>query len=139
VGQAAWARVLSTYLCEDDVRFGIVLSGRDGVVGADQAVFPCLVTVPFGVSCSQKMNSQLVQDAMTFNSSVRSHQFCRLADIQKWTKSDALFDTIFAYQKIFVQESNTAWRVLEDVATDEVKSDSRVQVNMLISAVHGVT
>lgn len=122
VGQAAWARILSTYFGEDSVCFGVVLSGRDATVDADRAAFPCLVTVPFGVSLGGKTNEELTHAAMSFNSSVRCHQFSRLADIQRWTKKDALFDTIFAYQKITSHGERTSWDVVDEVSTDEVRT-----------------
>lgn len=45
VAQAAWLRVLSSYLGEPSVVFGTVLSGRDSET-MQSAVFPCITTLP---------------------------------------------------------------------------------------------
>jgi hypothetical protein len=121
VAQAVWARILSAYLGEDSVCFGVVLSGRDTAPSADQAVFPCLVTVPYGVTMVGKTNSALIQDAMVFNSSVRKHQFCSIGNIQRWTSRDVLFDTILAYQKTSNASREPGLPVLEEISTDEVR------------------
>jgi hypothetical protein len=120
VGQAAWARILSGYLGEESVCFGVVLSGRDMTPEADRVAFPCLVTIPFGTTVTDKSNDELVQDAMLFNKSVRKHQFNRLRDIQRWTNLDVLFDTIFAYQKTSGSRLKSGWEVLEEISSDEV-------------------
>jgi hypothetical protein len=122
VGQAAWARILSAYLGEESVCFGVVLSGRDAIPDADLVAFPCLITVPFGFTMTDKTNDALVQAAMRFNSSVRKHQLNRISDIQRWTKRDVLFDTIFAYQKTIDESAVPQWEVIEEISTDEVRS-----------------
>ncbi|KIW08145.1 uncharacterized protein PV09_01077 [Verruconis gallopava] len=119
VGQATWAKILSEYLGEDNICFGVVLSGRDMKAGADRAVFPCLTTVPFGISLTGNTNDQLVKFSMAFNSAVRKHQFCSLHDIQRWTGREALFDTIFAYQKTGTLSNNARWKTDNEIATDE--------------------
>lgn len=118
--QIAWARLLATYLGEDNTVFGVVLSGRDSILGADSVVFPCLVTVPFSVSLSGKTNEDLMDVAMDFNSSVRNHQFCRMSDIQRWAGREILLDTLFAYQKMSSRETPVPWKVLDETSAAEV-------------------
>ena len=120
VGQSAWARVLSAYLGEAAVIIGIVLSGRDATVKAGQVAFPCLVTLPFAASLETCTNQELVQAAMSWNASVRSHQFTRLSDIKRWTSMNVMFDTIFAYQKFPSRGGQTKLEVIDEVASDEV-------------------
>jgi aryl carrier-like protein len=120
VGQLAWAQVLSAYLGEDNVCFGLVLSGRDITTEAINIAFPTLVTVPFSMDLVGKTNRELIEGAMAFNSSVHDHQFNRLSDIQRWTKKDALFDTLFAYQKFTSSEDDTTISIVDELSNDEV-------------------
>ena len=140
VGQAAWARVLSAYLGEESIMFGVVLSGRDVIIDAGEAVFPCLITLPFSISLNDRRNDELLQKTMSWNASVRAHQFCKLSDIQRWASMEVLFDTIFAYQKITPQNSENAWRLIDDVASDEVRShifwQCKCIANLLVLALH---
>jgi hypothetical protein len=120
-GQAAWCRVLAAYLGESAVTFGVVLSGRDTIPDGERCVFPCITTVPIVVQ-NISDDRMLVQNIMDFNARVRRHQFSPMQDIQRWIgrPNEALFDTIFAFQKLSTNRNGLPWTVLEEVATDEV-------------------
>jgi aryl carrier-like protein len=120
-GQAAWARLLSVYIGEPAVTFGVVLSGRDTIVGAEKVAFPCITTVPTSAVDSGD-NWKLLTDMMQLNSKVRKHQFTSIRDIQRWTSHrQSLFDTIFAFQKSSNTEASPSWRVINEIATAEVR------------------
>jgi aryl carrier-like protein len=120
VGQAAWARLLSAYIGEPAVTFGVVLSGRDTIVGAEQVAFPCITTVPIPAMDSGD-NWKLLTNMMQLNSQVRKHQFTSIKDIQRWTnQTQPLFDTIFAFQKSSHAKSSASWTAIEEKATAEV-------------------
>ena len=110
VGQAAWARLLSAYTGEDAVVFGNVLSGRT-TQEARITPFPCLTTVPIIADCSQD-DAGLLSSLAQFNISVSEHQFIPLNKVQRWLGlgEEALFDTLFAYQK---QSSDQSKRVFD--------------------------
>jgi non-ribosomal peptide synthetase component F len=122
-GQAAWAQVLSAYLGEENVTFGIVLSGRDIVEASENTVFPCLTTVPIAVEASKK-RSELLAAMMDFNANVRKHQFTPMKAIQRaiGRPNEPLFDTIFAFQKMSTTRVQRPWKVVEEVATSEVST-----------------
>ncbi|KAF2422748.1 hypothetical protein EJ08DRAFT_475481 [Tothia fuscella] len=119
-GQAAWARLLSAYIGESNVTFGVVLSGRDGFPGAEEIAFPCITTIPV-LAMHTNDNWRLLTDMMTFNSSIRKHQFTPIKDVQRWTghQNQPLFDTIFAFQKTSIPQTARKWKVVEDVASVE--------------------
>ena len=119
--QASWARLLSAYVGEDQVTFGVVFSGRSSTE-AESACFPCITTLPY--SCpSSTQNRAMLQHAMDYSGSVRKFQFTPLANIQKWTghSREALFDTIFAYQKTTVTHKNHSWEVVEENSPTNVR------------------
>lgn len=116
--QAAWTRVLSSYLGETSVVYGVVLSGRNTEV-TRQAVFPCITTLPV-VSTNMSSNRDLLENAFAYNTELYKQQHQPLIQIQKWLgRSDArLFDTILVYQKYDLgDEEPLPWRVIEDRAT----------------------
>lgn len=99
VAQAAWAKILSSYLGEPTVVFGTILSGRNSEATRD-AVFPCITTLPIIANCSLS-NQELVQSMMQYNTALQRHQRTPLTDIQRWLghTNNKLFDTLLVYQK----------------------------------------
>ncbi|KAF8444235.1 hypothetical protein BGX38DRAFT_1143770 [Terfezia claveryi] len=108
VAQAAWARILSAYLGEPQVIFGVVLSGRTGIRDAEDTVFPCLTTVP-ALGTVVGSNHDLVIRIQDSNIRVLPHQHTPLRLIQRWFDhpDQSFFDSIFVYQK-------TAFKALND-------------------------
>ncbi|KAF2145151.1 uncharacterized protein K452DRAFT_356457 [Aplosporella prunicola CBS 121167] len=120
-GQAAWARLLSAYTGEDAATFGVVLSGRTQE-GAESVALPCITTVPLPAR-NNPSNRALLDGMMAFNSSVRKHQFTPLTKIQRWSghPDEALFDSIFAYQKLSSEDqAQRTWTLVDDEATVDV-------------------
>lgn len=113
--QAAWTRVLSSYLGEESVIFGTVMSGRV-TEGLQNAVFPCITTIPV-ISKNTDSNRNLLKSTMEFNTGLYNHQFSRLNDIQRWLGHSGrrLFDTLLVYQR-FAETDNVylPWEVIED-------------------------
>ncbi|KAJ5485398.1 Nonribosomal peptide synthase sidC [Penicillium diatomitis] len=131
-GQVAWGRLLAALTGEQNVTFGTVLSGRNLSQAAQQAVFPCLVTVPslIQTDCSNRV---LLHRTLKRNAALTRHQFTPLGRIQKWFGSDEpLFDTLFVYQKFAKQTSpkSSSWEVV-DV---ETKIDYPVSIELLPQA-----
>lgn len=128
-GQAAWAQVLSAYIGEPIVTFGVVLSGRT-TEGADSVAFPCITTVP--MTCRTDQSKRAILDQiMSYNSSVQRHQFTALTEIQRIAKhpDEPLFDTIFAYQKFATCTNvDSLWKVVDERATVDVS-----QVNLIFT------
>ncbi|KAI9659863.1 MAG: NRPS [Bathelium mastoideum] len=117
--QAAWAQVLSSYVGEIGVTFGVVFSGRTTEI-TEQAAFPCIATVP--VTCKVGGDAkQLLNHMLDFNARVRRHQFTPLSKIQRWTghPEEPLFDTILTYQKrdVQVRDVTYPWDARDEKAT----------------------
>ncbi|KAM0420751.1 hypothetical protein ACHAPT_011412 [Fusarium lateritium] len=118
--QAAWTRVLASYLGENSVVFGVALSGRTADETKD-APFPCLNTVPI-VASNVSSNTELVNYMMEYNQYLHKHQFSSLGQVQKWLGHPAgpIFDTLIAYQKMPDTESSSVpWRLVKDEAMVE--------------------
>lgn len=118
--QAAWTRVLASYLGENSVVFGIVLSGRTTDETRDVA-FPCLNTVPV-VASNVPSNAELVSYMMDYNQHLHKHQFSPLGKVQKWLGHPAgpVFDTLIAYQKMpDTKSSSLPWKLARDEANVE--------------------
>ncbi|KAI5459365.1 hypothetical protein BGZ63DRAFT_361323 [Mariannaea sp. PMI_226] len=118
--QAAWTRVLSSYLGENSVVFGVALSGRTTDETKD-APLPCLNTVPI-VACSNPSNKELLDSMMEYNRHLHKHQFSPLSQVQRWLGHPAgtIFDTLIAYQKMDADDLvATPWKVVADEAMVE--------------------
>ncbi|KAK0629387.1 non-ribosomal peptide synthetase [Bombardia bombarda] len=116
--QSAWARVLSSYLGEPSVVFGVVLSGRNTEV-TQAAVFPCITTLPV-VSTNTSSNRDLLKHMLRYNTELYKQQHQPLARIQQWMgyPNSRLFDTLLVYQKLDIDISETRpWTVINDQAT----------------------
>ncbi|KAJ4305127.1 hypothetical protein N0V90_000657 [Kalmusia sp. IMI 367209] len=119
-GLAGWATLLSNYTGESSVTFGVVLSGRN-FDGADSAVFPCITTVPFTCKVSNQ-HDEMLKGIMSLNTEIQQHQFTPLNEIQKLMgfPNEALFDSIFAFQKVASGSSqDDMWTVVDERATIE--------------------
>ncbi|OTB14662.1 hypothetical protein K445DRAFT_62386 [Daldinia sp. EC12] len=117
--QAAWARVLSSYLGETSVTFGIVLDGR--TTQEEQGViFPMVTTLPI-LAHNTSSNAKLLEDMMRYNTSLRRYERTPLSKVQRWLgrSSGQLFDTIIAYQTMDSVKNEPPWEVLEESASVE--------------------
>lgn len=98
--QAAWARILSSYIGDASVVFGAVLSGRN-TEATENALFPCISTLPV-IAANKTRNRELVEQLMDTNILLHKSQHVPLSQIQRWlNQPDArLFDTLVVYQAI---------------------------------------
>ncbi|KAH8896633.1 non-ribosomal peptide synthetase [Thozetella sp. PMI_491] len=115
--QAAWARVLSSYLGEQSVTFGVVLSGRNSPA-TQNAVFPCITTLPV-VASTVGSNKGLLDQMLDFNAEAYRYQHTSLSRVQQWSDSPQtrLFDTILVYQKLESTPKPPEWQVIDEKAT----------------------
>ena len=98
--QAAWTRILSSYIGDASVVFGAVLAGRN-TEATENALFPCISTLPV-VAANKTHNRELVEQLMETNILLHKSQHVPLSQIQRWLgQPDArLFDTLVVYQAI---------------------------------------
>ncbi|KAI3397297.1 hypothetical protein diail_11029 [Diaporthe ilicicola] len=118
VAQAAWLRILSSYIGEPSAVFGTILSGRNSDTTYD-AVFPCITTLPV-ITQHSSSNRDLLQAMMNYNIELQRYQRTPLTDIQKYIghPNTSLFDTLLVYQK-FDGEGQQAelWSVIDEKAS----------------------
>ncbi|KAL1800615.1 hypothetical protein ACET3X_000957 [Alternaria dauci] len=119
-GVVSWLSLVSAYTGESSVTCGVVLSGRI-FEGAEDAVFPCINTVP--VACTiMNDKAAFLKKIMELNTEIQQYQFTPIKEIQTLMgfPNEALFDTIFAYQKLPARtEAGTIWKVAEERAAIE--------------------
>ncbi|KAK1540354.1 amino acid adenylation domain-containing protein [Colletotrichum paranaense] len=113
--QATWTRILSAYLGEEDVVFGIVLSGRLSDE-TKNIVFPCITTLPV-IAHNRSSNSELVQQMLDYNNQLLKHQNAPLAQVQRWLgyPNTRVFDTLLVYQRMPTDDApGFPWEVVSD-------------------------
>ncbi|RBA16864.1 hypothetical protein FPRO05_01588 [Fusarium proliferatum] len=118
--QAAWTRVLASYLGEDSVVFGVALSGRT-IDETKDVAFPCLNTVPV-VARNVPSNADLVSYMMSYNQHLHKYQFSPLSQVQKWLghPTGPIFDTLIAYQKMPDHSTSfLPWKLVNEEAKVE--------------------
>ncbi|ODQ71594.1 hypothetical protein LIPSTDRAFT_4826 [Lipomyces starkeyi NRRL Y-11557] len=121
-GAATWAKILSSYVGEQEIVFGMVLSGQMDIESASLSLFPCLTTVPFQLHVSG-LNSELLQAVEQHSRAILEfqhtpHKFIR--DIVGLPES--LYDSVFLYQKVPVPAQSIKsdpWRRLIDHGATE--------------------
>lgn len=117
VAQAAWLRILSSYIGEPAVIFGTVLSGRN-TDATHKAVFPCIATLPV-ITQHSSSNRILLQTMMEYNIGLQRHQRTPLTEIQKHLghPNARLFDTLLVYQKFDgLGRESKLWSVIDERA-----------------------
>ncbi|KAI1134214.1 hypothetical protein F5Y05DRAFT_240017 [Hypoxylon sp. FL0543] len=116
--QAAWTRVLSAYLGEASVTFGIVLEGR--ATEKQDVIFPMITTLPV-LALHSNSNAELLEGMMRYNTSLRRYEQTPLTKVQRWLgrPNGQLFDTIIAYQAADMVEDSLPWEVLDETASLE--------------------
>ena len=125
--QASWTRILSTYLGEDTVVFGMTLSGRSTEVTKHSAL-PCLVTLPI-VGKSLSSNYELLQYMMEYNASLHRFQHTPLGLAKKWLghPSSPIFDTLVSYRR--TKTPTRPFKLVEDHAQIEYPVSLEVEAN----------
>jgi amino acid adenylation domain-containing protein len=125
--QAAWLSVLQT-LTSPNLTIGIVTSGRAiDFEGADKVVGPLFNTVPFHSSIQPGMTfSALISECHNFNMKMQDFQHTPLKEIQKWSPAkpgQALFETLFVFQRSEADEENFVEGIWTQVDDDEQAAD----------------
>jgi amino acid adenylation domain-containing protein len=109
--QAAWALLLSRYSGENDIVFGVVVSGRSAdLAGIDTMVGMLLNTLPMRISVSPStiLFSWLkeIQDQQT---ALYQYEYTPLASLQKWSevpRGTPLFESIMVFENYPVDYSS---------------------------------
>ncbi|ORA26487.1 non-ribosomal peptide synthetase [Mycobacterium angelicum] len=98
--QAAWACLLSWLTGQQDVVFGMTVSGRPADLAEMQSMVGLFInTVPVRATfTAQTTPAQLLDQLQIAHSAIHEHQHLPLVDIHRVTGHARLFDTLFRYQ-----------------------------------------
>lgn len=120
--QGAWALLLSRYSGQDDVVFGIVVSGRPAELPGVQAMIgPFINTLPMRVQLKPQMRlDQWLKELQAQQAEMRRYEYSPLMQVQSWSEvppGTPLFDSLFAFEnypvEAVLQEQNGDLRVSE--------------------------
>lgn len=123
LAQAAWALLLSHYVQELDVMFGVVLACRDSE-DAEKVMFPTMNTVPVrvalhgsGVQMLQHLQSSINDMRQFQRTPLRAVQAACSAVVQTSSSDSdsAFFDTLFIYQQSGDSDSSEKPSLYESV------------------------
>ncbi|KAI1758035.1 putative non-ribosomal peptide synthetase [Xylaria castorea] len=116
--QAAWTRLLSAYVGESRVTFGVVFDGRTTDI-ARKSTLPMITTLPV-IAEDVTSNSELLQQMMLYNRELRRFQFTPMAQIQRAIGTTGpLFDTILIYQAADKTTKPLPIRAVQELASVE--------------------
>ncbi|OBK81100.1 non-ribosomal peptide synthetase [Mycobacterium sp. 1164985.4] len=98
--QAAWAVLMSSVTGNRDVALGAVVSGRPAeLAGADTIAGLLINTVPVRARfTSTTTTTDLLEQLQKMHNKTYEHQHLGLAEVQRLTGHDKLFDTVFVYE-----------------------------------------
>ncbi|KAF6765263.1 hypothetical protein DFP72DRAFT_840165 [Ephemerocybe angulata] len=104
--QAGLAKLLSSLTRSNDVVFGHVVSGR-GIPGSEDVIGPMLNTIPCRVNLGgHESNLELLQKVHKSNLDVLSWQQASLRSVQKAMGLERLWDCLFAFQPMSIQNES---------------------------------
>lgn len=128
VFQVAWAIIVARYIRQDDVVFGITVSGRHiNLSGIDKCLGLFINTVPFRMRVSRNSSvSTLLIDARDALLKLQQYSYLSLAEIQAITKSHRYTDTgLFDHFIAFLNHPNiTDFREYEQPKISQVRVGS---------------
>ncbi len=100
--QGVWAQTLARYSQQQDIVFGITVSGRSiELPGIEKIVGLFINTLPLRVAVNENETlAAWLQQLQADNLSIREHEQTSLAMIQQWSEVDdqPLFNSIFVYE-----------------------------------------
>ncbi|KAJ1976380.1 hypothetical protein H4R33_006451 [Dimargaris cristalligena] len=122
--RAAYALVLGYLLDQDEVVFGVTLSGRNlSLPGIDRTIGPCTNTLPSRVRLDYHLIVDWLQTLHQGQIAMIPFEHSVLTDITKWASTDQsgpLFQTIMGFENFPELVADPAHSlVLSDLRTDE--------------------
>ncbi|KAH0564857.1 NRPS protein [Trichoglossum hirsutum] len=131
--QGAFAYILSSYLGQSDVVFGVVLSGRTLPIDQiEDIIGPCLATVPFRLNVSSSRTVRdLVQSAHKQGREILEHCALPLRDIRQACgvrPGEVLFDTLLIYQQTLKQNFTESHLISQVNGVDYLEFNLTVEV-----------
>ena len=108
--QAAWALLLSRYSREDEVLFGVTVSGRPPEINNVESMIGLFInTLPLRVAVPGKQKlSEWLQSLQAQTVEMRQYEYSSLVDVQTWSEvptGTPLFDSIIVFENYPVDKS----------------------------------
>ena len=106
--QGAWGFLLNKYGRNENIVFGVTVSGRNAeVAGIDGVIGLFINTLPLKIDFKEDISvKQYLEKIQTSNVIQREYEYSSLTDIKKWSRiSGDLFDNILVFENYPVDES----------------------------------
>jgi hypothetical protein len=139
----AWALLLSHYSVNDDVVFGVVVSGRPAdLAGAETMVGLMINTLPFRTQTPAEEELRLwLKGLQERQVEMRQYEYSPLAQVQRWSEvrgGKPLFESLLNFMNYPVDEAVQEWK--GPVEVDDLRYEERVSypLNLVISVRKGV-
>lgn len=134
--QAAWALTLAKYSNQQDVCFGVTLSGRSAQFpNIEQTVGMFIATLPLRTRIDLGMPLEgWLQGIQASHSTTRDYEHCSLASIQKWAGQvhEPLFDSLLVFENYPAENSTSLNDIGLEVAEFEHIEQSNYPIALLV-------
>jgi amino acid adenylation domain-containing protein/thioester reductase-like protein len=144
--QAVWAMLLSRYSRQNDVVFGMTVSGRPAdLTGSEDMIGLFINTLPIRVNLTEGITfSELLAQVQTFATALREYEYSFLSDVKACSsiaKSQNLFDSIVVFENYPIDSvvAGSSRFGLSDIQTSEmtnfpltmiVSPDERIRIDL---------
>lgn len=138
--QAAWALLLMHYSGEDDVVFGVVVSGRStNLPGVERMIGPLINTLPVRMRVNGgRRISEWLHEAQEQGAAMRQYEFSPLVKVQGWSEvagGESLFENILVYENYPIEE--TVEEEVGEITLGELRSVEQTNYPLTLLAVPG--
>jgi len=138
--QAAWALLLMRYSGENDVVFGVVVSGRSANLnGVERMIGPLINTLAVRMRVDgDRRISEWLHEAQEQGAAMRQYEFSPLVEVQRWSEvagGEPLFESILVYENYPVEE--TVEEEVGEITLSELRSVEQTNYPLTLLAVPG--
>ncbi len=138
--QGAWAILLSRYSGQDDVIFGITVSGRPAELeGVETMIGVFINALPLRVRLSpEKSLLTWLHDLQAYLAELRQYEHSSMADIQRWSKvspNTPLFESMVVFENYPLRA--TDWNMGADLTIQGVQGIEQTHYPLTLFALPG--
>lgn len=140
--QGVWAYLLSRYTGQEDICYGVTLSGRpENLTNVERRVGLYINTIPFrAFTGGEETVIAWLHEIQRSQVLSREHQYASLTDIRSWAGLQGdLFDSLLVFENFPVDPSlsNNKWQL--DVRQLEISTYTNYPLSLLIATDHIIT
>lgn len=137
--QGVWSILVSSYSGDDDIVFGVVMSGRPvELPGIERMIGLFINTLPIRVRlCDHVSVVAWLKDLQEENTELRRYEYTPLIDVHRWSempRGNPLFETIFAFDNYPVDRSVTDWCKEMDVQDVQIREWTSYPLAVMVAA-----